>query len=310
MRKKYLILLLLTFLSTAVFAQEFRCGVNINYQKLQSTTQQYETGDIKIFETMKRAVEDFINNRHWTNLEFEQVEKIDCSITIVLSQRTSATDFGGQISIQLRRPVYNSNYTSGLFNYMEGSNDFLFSFNESQPLEFDPNTFYDNLSSVLAYYCYIMLGLYFDSFGPNGGEPFFEMAHTIQQTVSSMAPSYKGWKSSDSQKARYWFMENHTNSAYEALHSVYYYYYRLGLDMMTKDQTQARQNILQALKYLQQVHKKRSNLLSVIQFIDVKMDEIVSIFTPAPAEEQKEIHTIIKEISPINVTKLKGWNIK
>ncbi len=308
--KKTLILLILSTFFTAVSAQEFRCGVTINYQKLQSTTQQYETGDIKIFETMKRAVEDFVNNRRWTNMELEQVEKLDCSINIILSQRTSATDFTGQLSIQLRRPVYNSNYTTGVFNYMEGSNDFVFSFNESQPLEFDPNTFYDNLSSTLAYYCYIMLGLYFDTYGPNGGEPFFEMARTIAQTAKTAAGGLKGWGPSDSQKARYWFMENHTNSAYEALHSVYYYYYRMGLDMMTKDQPQARQNIIQSLKYLQQVHKRRPNLLSVTQFLDVNIQEIVSIFTPAPAEEQKEIFLIIKDISPINVIKLKDWNVK
>lgn len=306
--RKLLTVLILSVFCTTVSAQEFRCGVTVNYQKLQSTTQQYETGDIKIFETMKRAIEDFINNRHWTNLDFEQVEKIDCSISIILSQRTTATDFGGQISVQLRRPVYNSNYSTGLFNYIEGAKDFLFTFNESQPLEFDPNTFYDNLSSTLAYYCYIMLGLYFDSYGPNGGEPFYEMARTIVQAAGNY--SYKGWKASDSQKSRYWFMENHTNSAYEALHSVYYYYYRLGLDMMTKDQTTARANIIQALDYLLQVHKKRHNLLSVTQFIDVNMDEIVSIFTPAPAEEQKRIYTIVKEVSPINITKLKDWNVK
>lgn len=306
--KKLLILLILSTFSAMVSAQEFRCGVTVNYQKLQSTTQQYESGDIKIFETMKRAIEDFINNRHWTNLEFEQVERLDCSINLVLSQRTSPTDFAGQLSIQLRRPVYNSNYTSGVFNYLEGANDLLFTFNESQPLEFDPNTFYDNLSSTLAYYCYILLGLYFDTYGPNGGQPFFDMASNVAITASSSA--YKGWKSSDSQKARYWFMENHTNSAYEALHSVYYYYYRLGLDMMTKDQPTARRNIIQALRYLQQVHKKRANLLSVTQFLDVNLAEIVSIFTPAPQDEQKEIYDIIKEISPINITKLKDWNIK
>lgn len=308
MLKKLLILLILSVFFVTVPAQEFRCGVNINYQKLQSTTQQYETGDLKIFETMKRAVEDFVNSRHWTNLEFEQNERLDCSISIILSERTSATDFKGQLSIQLRRPVYNSNYTSGVFNYLEGANDFLFTFNESQPLEFDPNTFYDNLSSALAYYCYIMLGLYFDSYGPNGGMPFFDMASTIAQTAGSAA--YKGWKASDSQKARYWFVENHTNSAYEALHSVYYYYYRLGLDMMTKDQPTARRNIIQALHYIEQVHKKRANLLSVTQFLDVNIDEIVQIFTPAPADEQKEIYDIIKEVSPIKIAKLKDWNVK
>lgn len=308
MLKKLSMLLILSVFFSTVSAQEFRCGVTVNYQKLQTTTQQYESSDTKIFETMKRSIEDFVNERHWTNLEFEQVERLDCSISIILSQRTSATDFGGQISVQLRRPVYNSNYTSGIFNYLENGNDFIFTFDESRPLEFDPNSFYDNLSSTLAYYCYIMLGLYFDSYGPNGGQPFFEMAQNIAITAGSAA--YKGWKASDSQKARYWFVENHTNSAYEALHSVYYYYYRLGLDNMTKDQPTARRNIIQSLRYLQQVHKKRSNLLSVTQFLDVNMAEIVSIFTPAPAEEKKEIYDIIKEISPINVSKLKDWNIK
>jgi len=307
MKIKHFILLIVCMVAFALHAQEFRCSVNVNYQKLQSTTQKYETGDVKIFETMKRNIEDFINNRHWTNLDFEQIEKLDCSINIVLSQRNSATDFAGQISIQLRRPVYNSNYTTGLFNYMEGGNDFNFSFNESQPLEFDPNTFYDNLSSVLAYYCYIMLGIYFDSFGPNGGEPFFDMARTIAQTASTS--SYRCWSADSHQKARYWFVENHTNSAYEALHSVYYYYYRLGLDMMTKDQTVARANIIQALKYVQLIHKARPNILSVTQFIDVNIAEIVSVFTPAPQQEQKEVYDIIREVSPVNVTKLKDWKM-
>ncbi|MBP5516452.1 MAG: DUF4835 family protein [Bacteroidales bacterium] len=307
MSRKLLITLVMSMFLSTVSAQEFRCGVSVNYQKLQSTTQQYETGDIKIFETMKQSIEEFVNNRRWTNLELEQNEKLDCSISLILSERTSATDFKGQLSIQLRRPVYNSNYTSGILNYME-NNDLMFSYNETQPLEFDPNTFFDNLSSTLAFYCYIMLGMYFDSYGPNGGEPFFEMARTISQTAGTT--SYKGWRSGDSQKARYWFMENHTNSAYEALHSVYYYYYRLGLDMMTKDQPTARKNIIQALRYLQQVHKKRANLLSVTQFVDVNMSEIVSIFTPAPADEQKEVYMIIKDISPINVTKMRDWNVK
>ncbi|MCR4828934.1 MAG: DUF4835 family protein [Bacteroidales bacterium] len=306
--KKVIIALAFTLLCAVSTAQEFRSTVSINYQKLQSTTQSYETADTKIFETMKRSIEDFVNGRRWTNLEFDQNERLDCSISIVLSERTSATDFKGQIQVQLRRPVFNSNYTSGLFNYME-SNNFMFSFNESQSLDFDPNTFYDNLSSTLAYYCYIMLGMYFDSFGPNGGQDFYEMARTIAQTASTSG--YKGWNSStDGAKARYWFMENHTNSAYEPLHSVYYYYYRLGLDMMTKDQPTARQNIIQSLRYIQQVHKTRTNVLSVTQFIDVNITEIISIFTPAPQQEQKEVYDIIKEVSPINVAKMKDWNIR
>ena len=134
------------------------------------------------------------------------------------------------------------------------------------------------------------------------------MAQTICQTASNSG--YKGWRSSESQKARYWFMENHTNSAYANLRLAYYYYNRLGLDMMTKDQQQARQNIIQALKYIQQVHKVRTNLLSVQAFFDAKISEIVSIFTPAPPEEQKEVYLVIKEVSPSNVVKLQGFNTK
>ena len=153
-------------------------------------------------------------------------------------------------------------------------------------MDYDMNTYYSNLSSAVSYYLYIMLGMYFDSFAPNGGEPFYEVARTICQTAESNSASNKGWTSTGSQKARYWFMENHTNSAYAGLHSVYYQYHRMGLDMMTKDQPQARQNIIGALQELQRVQKSRSNLLSVQQFVDVKISELVSIFTPAPPDEQ------------------------
>ena len=306
MTKKLPILLIMTLLAAAVSAQEFRCGVQVNYQKLQSTTQQYESSDTKTFETMKSAIEDFVNTRRWTNLELEEHEKLDCSISIILDKRTTATDFQGQMTIQLRRPVFNSNYTSGLFNYMEG-NDFTFSFNESRPLEFDMGTYYDNLSSTLAYYCYIMLGIYFDSYAPNGGDPYFQMAQQVVQAVDDS--KFAGWNSNNGRN-RYWFMENHTNSAYAALHEAYYDYHRMGLDMMTKDQPKARQAVIESLRKLQTVNKKKSNLMSVQQFVDVKIQEIVSIFTPAPAQEQKQVYDLIKDISPINVVKLKDFNTK
>lgn len=308
MFKRTAIIILFSMVLGVAQAQEFRCAVSVNYQKLLSTTQGYESTDKKVFENMKQALEDFINARRWTNLEMEQNERIDCSMSLILNERTSPTDFKGQLSIQMRRPVYNSNYTTGLFNYIE-SGDFIFVYNESQPLDYDANTFYGNLSSAVAYYLYVMLGIYFDSFGPNGGEPFYEVARTICQTADA-TQQYKGWSGRESQKARYWFMENHTNSAYAGLHNAYYQYHRLGLDMMTKDQPQARKSIIAALQTLQQVHKAKPNLLSVQQFVDVKISEIVSIFTPAPADEQKQVYDIIKEVSPINVTKLKDWNVK
>ncbi|MBR4773825.1 MAG: DUF4835 family protein [Bacteroidales bacterium] len=299
-------MLILTTFCT-VSAQEFRCVVQVNYQKLMTSTQQYESaGDKKVFESMKQALEDFINGRRWTNLQFEQQELIDCSVALILNTRTSATDFTGQLQIQMRRPVYNSTYTSGMFNFME-SNNFMFTYNESQPLDFDPNNFYGNLSSTIGFYCYVLLGMYFDSFSPNGGEPFYAVAQQVQQAAEGSG--YAGWNSSGG-KNRYWFMENHTNGAYAQLHDAYYNYHRLGLDMMTKDQTAARQAIIQSLRNLQAVNKTRTNLMAVQQFMDVKMQEITSIFTPAPAQEKKEVYDLVKEVSPINAVKIKDFNTK
>lgn len=296
------------FCFCVVQGQEFRCNVQVNYQKLLTTTQAYESAsDKKVFDAMKQAMEDFVNGRRWTQMTVEQQERLDCSITLILNTRSSANDFAGQLQIQLRRPVYNSTYTTGLFNYLE-SGTFNFSYNESQPLDFDLGNFYSNLSSTLGYYCYLMLGIYFDSYAPNGGEPFFQLAQQVQQAAEGSG--YVGWKSSEGQKSRYWFMENHTNSAYAALHQAYYSYHRLGLDMMTKDQPKARQAIIQSLQELDQVNQRRANLLSVQQFVDVKIQELVSIFTPAPAEEKQQVYDLVKKISPINAVKMKDFNTK
>ena len=305
--RRILFIVLIMFCFRASQGQEFRCAVQVNSQKLMTTTQAYESaGDKKVFDNMKQAIEDFINGRRWSKVEFQQQEKIDCSLTLILQQRNSATDFVAQISLQMRRPVYNSTYTTGIFNHMEPPN-FSFSYNESQPLEFDINNFSSILSSTLAYYCYVMLGIYFDSFAPFGGQPYYEMAQTVVQAVD--ATKYSGWDSK-SGRNRYWFMENHTNSAYAGIREAYYSYHREGLDMMTKDQPNARQAIIRSLQSLQQAHKRNTNLLALQQFVDVKIQEIVSIFTPAPAEEQKTVYNLIKDISPINVVKLTGFNTK
>ncbi len=305
--RRFLSIVLVMTAFCCVRAQEFRCAVTVNPQKLLTTTQAYESGgDKKVFENMKQAIDDFINGRRWTNLEFQQQEKIDCSFSLILQQRNSATDFVAQISVQMRRPVYNSTYTSGLFNYMEQPN-FSFSYNESQPLDFDLNNFSSILASTVAYYCYVMLGVYFDSFAPNGGDPYYQMAQQVVQAVD--VSKYSGWDSKGG-RSRYWFMENHTNSAYAPLREAYYSYHRLGLDMMTRDQPAARQAILQALRSLQTAHRRNTTMLSLQQFVDVKIQEIISIFTPAPPEEQKTVYNIIRDISPINVAKLKGFNTK
>ena len=181
--RRILSIVLIMFCFGVSRGQEFRCAVTVNYQKLLTTTQHYESAnDKKVFDNMKQAIEDFINGRRWSNVDLQQQEQIECSFSLILTQRSSATDFTGQINVQLKRPVYNSTYTSGLFNYMEQGN-FSFSYNESMPLEFDFNNFSSILSSTIAYYCYVMLGVYFDSFIPNGGDPFYQLSQQVVQAV-------------------------------------------------------------------------------------------------------------------------------
>lgn len=309
MRQKRMWLTVAAMMAAAVMqAQEFRCTVQVNSQKLFTTTQSYSSdSDKKVFETMKQAIEDFVNGRRWTSMQLEQQEKIECSVALILNSRTSATDYAGQLQVQMKRPVWNSTYTTGVFNYLE-SGSFTFTYNETQPLDFDLGNFYGNLSSTLGYYCYIMLGIYMDSYQMNGGEPFYQMAQQVQQAAEQSG--YTGWKSSDGGKSRYWFMENHLNSAYAELHAAYYNYHRMGLDMMTKDQPSARQSIIASLRNLQSVNRRRTGLLSVQQFVDVKIQEIVSIFTPAPQAEKQQVFDLVKDISPINVVKIKEFNQK
>lgn len=289
-------------------AQEFGATVSVNYEKLVNSSQAYESPDTKVFETMRHALEDFVNGRRWTNLQIEEKEKIPVAIGINLTRRNSATSYDAQLNIQLRRPVFNSTYSTGLFNYVE-TQGFSFTFNENDPLEYDPNTYYSNLTSTIAYYLYIMLGVYFDSFGPDGGAPFYQQAAAIAQLTASQFGSGSGWDPASNSKARYWFVENHTNNAYENLHQVYYLYNRMGLDRMTQNQDEARANILQALQMLMQLNKQKNGLLSVRQFLDMKIDELVSIFTPATMEEKQTVYDVIYSISPVSITKLKDWGI-
>lgn len=289
----------------AVSAQEFMATISVNYEKLMNSTQSYESTDTKVFETMKQALEDFVNGRKWTNLQIEENEKIPVAIGLTLTKRSSAVAYEAQLNIQMRRPVYNSTYTSGLFNYVETSG-FSFSYNENSPLEYDPTSFSSNLTSTVAYYLYVMMGIYFDSYALGGGHPFFEQAANVAQVAS---PNASGWDASSNNKARYWFVENHTNSAYNTLHSVYYNYYRLGLDRMTQDQDGARAKMLLALDALKQLNDAKHNILSVTTFTEMKVDELVSVFTPAPQEEKQKVYDVIYSIVPVQVSKLSAWGI-
>ncbi|MDR0790215.1 MAG: DUF4835 family protein [Bacteroidales bacterium] len=291
--KRLFALMLLLFASN-LYSQEFKVTVSVNSSKLQGT-------DKTVYQNLQTVLTEFINDRKWTNFNYKQYEKIEANISMNLDEVVGREDFTTELNIQLRRPVYNSTYTTTLLNTKETG--FKFKYIEGQPLEFDQNNYKDNLTSTIAFYLYYFLALDAESFSPNGGSPYFQICLNIINAAQRSSDA--SWQRSfTNTQNRYWMIENYTNSSYNPLHQTWYQYHRLGLDMMAgESQTEARSNIILAIENLQKVHREKTNLVALQQFFDAKADEIVNIFKGAPANEQKRVAEIMKQINPTNTNK-------
>ncbi len=295
--------LVITFflLSTSVGSQELNCNVQITAQKIQGSNRQ-------VFETMQREIYEFMNNTVWTNHVFSYAERIDCNILINLTEQISADEFRGTLQVQLRRPVFNTTYNSTMLNFVD--NNFQFRYVEFQPLEFDPNSFRSNLVSVLAYYAYIIIGFDYDSFSPEGGTEFFQIAEKIV-TNAQNAPE-PGWKPYDGSRNRnrYWLVKNILDSEYKGVRRFIYEYDINGLDKMESRITEARTNIVESLRLIQEVYRQKPDpFMYYLQIvIDSKSDELVNIFAEAFPEEKSRVLQILNEIDPANKSKYEKIN--
>jgi hypothetical protein len=244
-----------------------------------------------------------MNNTVWTNLVVSYAERIDCNILINLTDQLSADEFRGTIQVQLRRPVFNTTYNTTMLNFVD--NNFQFRYVEYQPLEFDPNVHRSNLVSVLAYYAYLIIGFDCDSFSPDGGTEFFQMAEKIV-TNAQNAPE-PGWKPYDGSRNRnrYWLVKNILNKEYEDVRQFIYDYHISGLDKMESRIGEARISIVESLRLLQDVFRQKPDpFMYYLQIVlDAKSDELVNIFSEAFPEEKSRVVQILTEIDPANKTK-------
>jgi len=286
---RILLLLGLCFTLIHGYSQELYCNVDVNSQQVQGTEK-------KVFETMRTSIYEFMNNRSWTNFEYKQYEKIECSMLLNITERPSSDQFKCDITIAVRRPVFNSTYTTILFNFVE--RDVEFQYIENQPLDFNTGIFTSNLTSVLAFYAYIIIGLDFDSFMLQGGDPYFTEAQNIVNLAQNS--NYKGWKSFEGTKNKYWLVENITNPAYSGIRQFYYEYHLKGLDIMFESAENGRKAIMASIKYLQAIKKSKPGLLMLQIISDSKRDEFVNVFSDATIAEKNEAVTILKEIDPSN----------
>jgi len=212
------------------------------------------------------------------------------------------SEFSGTITVQSRRPVYNSTFTTNLFNFQD--RDLKFSYIEGQPLEFSEVVFTSNLTSIIAYYVYIIIGLDYDSFSPAGGTPYFQKAEAI--VTNAQQTNERGWKAYEGNyRNRYWLVQNLLDNRYRDVREFTYKYYRLGLDRMSSRPNEARADIANYLRLLQDVHRRKPDpyLFLLQTVVDVKSEEWINIFTQGTPDEKTRVVRILKEIDPPNITK-------
>ena len=279
------ILLIIIFFSsiTKGIGQELNCKVTVNSDQIQTT-------DRNVFKDMERAFAIFMNTRKWTNDNYKSHERINCSIFMNLSKGSvSIGSYSASVQVTVARPIFNTNYETVLLNFAD--REWEFEYIESQPLEYNDNSYINNLTSMMAYYAYIINGMDADSFSEKGGDTYFQKAlMVVNNAQSSNRP---GWASIGSNRNRYNLIENINNPQMVELRKNTYKYHRLALDTFDKTPDDSRQIILNVLKNVKAVWQIYPNSIFVISFFDAKSTELVNVFTDGSLNVRREAYDIL-----------------
>lgn len=290
MKKPILNTFLLLFLMGACFsvvAQELNCQVKVN-------AVQIETTERRVFQEMEVEFAKFLNDRKWADERFENNERITCGINITLESQPSLGNFSATVQVIAARPVYNSSYEAVLINFAD--RDFNFEYTESQPLDFQPTSFISNITSMLGYYAYMILGYDYDSYEELGGQKYYEAAWAAVNNAQQSG--YTGWDQFNSIRNRYWLSENTIDQTMEPMREAIYEYHIKGLDLMAEQPDEGRTNILEALKKVQAANRSKPRSIMIISFLDAKLDELVGIYSEGDLAQRREVYNILKSLDP------------
>lgn len=293
--KKFFLWMVMLLATVTMQAQTFELNarLTINSDKIQGTNKQ-------IFTTLQTALNEFINNKKWTTATLAANERIECTFTIILNEMTD-NHFKGEIQVQARRPVYNSTYTTSLFNFRD--TQFDFDYTEFEPLEYTENILNTNLTATVVFYIYVVLGLDFDSFAPKGGNAFLQEAqHIVTLAQSQMA--WTGWKAFDSDRNRHALATALNENSGEGFRQFWYDYHRKGLDEMAANSDRGRTNILAALPALTALKEARPNSVLLQLFSDAKLDELVAMYAKATTQEKQEGLKTLSNLFPVASNRL------
>ena len=275
--------------SIGCFGQELKCNVTINATQIQ-------TSDRGIFKDMKNAIEQFMNTRKWTNDVYKNYEKIDCNLLMTITKMPAIGSFTASVTVQAARPVFNTNYPSLIFNFAD--RDWEFEYIESMQLEYNDNTYSSNLTSMLALYAYLIIGVDNDTFSELGGTTYFQRALNVVNNAQQAGRP--GWQSIGSNRNRYWLVENLNNPQMTDLRRAMYSYHRLALDTFDQDPEKSRATILKGLKDIKKIRDINPSAILVVSFLDAKGKELANIFSEGNIQVRREAYDIITSIDPSN----------
>lgn len=293
--RKLIIGFVLSFSAISI-AQELNCTVVVN-------AQQTGNENLQIFNNLEKQLTEFINNTKWTDRTFGPQELINCSMNIIISEY-SGEFFRASIQVQSSRPVYGSSYSTPLYNFND--RDFSFEYLEFQNLIYNPTQYTSNLISVLAFHVYMILALDADSYAKNGGQTYYKQAQTILNY--SQQENFKGWKLEDGLQSRFVLIDNVLSTTFKEYRDIIYEYHRLGLDIMSEDTKDAKEQIANALVKFKAMNSRRPNSFLLRTFFDAKADEIVQIYSDGPQVNIANLKDILQKVAPTYSSKWR--NIK
>ena len=291
LRLSFLTLLLAVF-SNSFTAQELNCTVKVIAPQIANV-------EASVFDSMEDGIREFMNGRRWTNDNYDFDELIECTMQITISEAIGTTRFSGSIQVQSNRPVYNSDYKTPMLLVIDG--DFEFDWINGTSILFNPGQHRDNLSSTLAFYAYMILGMDYDSFGLEAGSDYFLKAQTI--VANAQNSGGKGWRASQGKQNRYWLVENLLSQTFRPVRVCMYNYHRRGFDLLESDLEGARLNIADALIEMRSTNRIRPGSYNLQVFFLAKSDEIIKLFKPAPEAERVRLLPVLKQMDPGNISK-------
>lgn len=300
--RKINLLLILVFAFKISAAQELKANITVLSNQVGNNVNQ------NVFRTLQTALNNFINTRKWTSDNFAPNERVECNFLLQLQSTGDLNVYNASLTVQAARPVFNTTYLSPIINFKD--DNIIFKYIEFQVMEFNENrisgsdALISNLTAVIAYYAYMVLGFDYASFSPRGGDPYFIKA----QNIVNNAPDGRGiagWKPFDSQRNRYWLVENMMNSRYTIMHDVYYNYYRLGMDKLYEDENAARAEVMNVLNLLNNFINDNPNKMISQFFFQGKATELIKIFAKAPQQDKARASEMLQRLDLTNASKYK-----